>query len=915
MAIVAVVGVVLAHAGSPPSVADALAGAGARVDRVERVAGGTNIYVTFPASSSRDLAAHDTNAIADAAAREGRASRGFVRIFARFGDSAAYVPIGRAFDAPPPPPKKPFEAPREKSGPPGYGQPSPAGFLSGKSVFLSPGHGWYLNGSSWLTQRGNTNGLVEDFSNAEAVLQFLVPYFHNAGALVVTMRERDLNTNMSIVDNADPSVTLTGTWTTSTSTPGYYGSNYLAKAVAGSATATATFPAAIAEDGLYTVSVWYTGGSNRSTDARITVRHADGDSVFTHNMQRDGFTWRYLGRYYFRADDPVSRRSVVFTNQGSDTSKFVIVDAVRFGGGMDEDAGKPRWEMSGLYHAPFMGCDTCATSTVTTMPRYAAWENESWEDGVYISWHTNAPNPGTGTESYTYASGGYDAPFDGVAGSTALRDRIHAEMVADIRAGWDAGWTDRGKHTNWYGEINPSYNAETPGALFEIAFHDTASDAADLAEPEFRKLVARAVYQGAVRYFAVRDGVTPKFLPEPPESLAVTYDGADIVASWTAPPADGGGLAGDAATGYRFYLGTSGKGFGDALVVTQVAAAAAPPPRDGTLYYARASATNDGGESFPTETLAVSTGTGSRVLVVNGFDRIDSTMNVPESYYGGGTIDRGYLDRMNAYDYVIAHADALFAAGLEIDSASNEAVADGDVDLFDYPAVVWIAGEESFGDDTFDPDEQLLVADYLDAGGRLFVSGSEIGWDLWALGDSADREFFTDYLRAVYTNDSSGTGAVSASGIFAGIAPFAFDFDDYTIYAADWPDCVKAVGGGSTDMAYVGGTCSSGGGAAVVDDTGVFRIVYLGFPFETIYSITARRQVMSAAMDFLLESTTTSTTTTSTTTSTTIATTTSTTTSTTIATTTTTVATTTSSTGGSTTSSTATTTSSAGSTT
>ena len=774
-----------------------------------------------------------------------------VRVMVRDDRSQEHIPIGQWFQYPEFLPHKPYESRPGKSGPPGFGQPHANGFLSGKSIFLSPGHGWYYHDSSgaWLTQRGNTNGIVEDLSNAESVLQFLVPYFANSGAGVYTMREMDLNTETTVIDNLDAGFSTTGLWWSSSSTAGYYGSDYMVASVSLIETATATFTADVPADGLYHVYLWYTGGSNRSQDCRIRVHHADGESLVVQNLRRDGFTWKDLGRYYFRASDPPEKRKVVISNQGADPSTFVIADAVRFGGGLHAESGKPRWEMSGMYHATFMGCPQCVTNTVTTMPLYTQWEHEAgWEDGIYLSWHTNAPNPGTGTSSFAYASGGWDAPFNGVSGSLNLRAAIHNELIDDIRAGWDAGWSDRGQHTNWYGEINPNYNNETPGIVFEVAFHDTPDDAEQLKEPLFRQLAAKAVYQGTVRYFAVRDGLQPAFLPEPPREPTVQWDDGYFTVSWLAPDFDGGGLLGDPADGYRVYLGESGKGFGDAIVADKTFVSIPAFKGKADVTYFRFSATNAGGESFPTETLVASSGNGPRVLIVNGFDRIDKWANVPESYYGGGTIYRGTLARMNTYDYVIAHARAIAAAGVDFDSASSEAVISEAIDLAQYRAVVWISGEESTYGDSLNVDEQTLLADYLDGGGALFVSGSEIGWDLWELGDAADRDFYTDYLRAQYLADSSDIGDVTPSGMFSDTAPFLFDYDDYQIYAAYYPDCLAAYPDGSADMTYTG----TGLGAAVAADTGLFRVVYLGFPFETIYDPTAQDTIMDAAMDFLL---------------------------------------------------------------
>ncbi len=82
-----------------------------------------------------------------------------------------------------------------------------AGALSGRQIFLSQCHGWidYNTADAWETQRGITNGIVEDFVDPEGANAYLLRYLENAGATVWTLREADSNTNMVIVDSADGS--------------------------------------------------------------------------------------------------------------------------------------------------------------------------------------------------------------------------------------------------------------------------------------------------------------------------------------------------------------------------------------------------------------------------------------------------------------------------------------------------------------------------------------------------------------------------------------------------------------------------------------------------------------------------------------------------------------------------------------
>jgi len=777
-------------------------------------------------------------------------------------------PLDHFLPAPEPVPRKPgeevVEERLERTGqPPAQGQGRPQGYLSGKSIFVNPGHGWYYNSSlgRWATQRGNTHNIIEDLSNAEAVDTYLVHYLWNAGAGVYTCRERDVNPDKAVVDNGGDGYSETGSWTTATHS-GAFGGTYRRAVAEGAETAAATFTPTIPEAGFYHVSVWYVGSSSNVDDARITVRHTGGETAVTRNMEVDGYTWTYLGLFHFGAGASASAGSVVVSNLSAEAGDWVVADAVRFGGGTGAEtpfgepwgSGRPRFEEAGPYHAAYMGCDTCGSSTVTAMPRYAAWENESWEDSVYVSWHTNAPDPGTGTSSFAYASGGWDYPFNGVPGSLELRDSIHDELINDIRAGYDPGWVNRGTHTNWYGEVNPSYNNEMPGSLHEMAFHDTYSDALDLQNPVFRMIVARAVYQGIVKYFAERDG-DPGYtlLPEPPENLRVARNGSGTVTlAWDAPPSDSGdGLLGDPAAGYRVYRSADGLGFADGVDVsgggtTTYTDASVPA---GTVAYYRVTAVNAGGESFPTETLAVRVSVGETgILLVSGFDRMDHGLVVVEDDPNSTEpLHRGFVDRMNSYRYVIPYAGALAACGAAFDSCSDEAVTEGQVSLSGYGTVIWYCGEESTADRTFDAAAQALLQSFLAGGGNLFASGSEIGWDLDYRGNGPS--FYNNYLKADYAGDDAGTYDVfpAPGGIFDGNASFSFDDGSHGGYDAQYPDQLTPLGGATACLTYSGGL---GGTAGIQFDAGPFRLVHFGFPFETVTAASARSAIMADILDF-----------------------------------------------------------------
>jgi N-acetylmuramoyl-L-alanine amidase len=776
---------------------------------------------------------------------------------------------------------------RPVSQPPVEVKGRPQGALSGKTIYVSAGHGWWWNGSNWRTQRppypdastGYVGPIIEDHNNAEVVNQYLLRYLWNAGADVWTARERDLNTFEQVIDDGSSGFATSGSWETVGT--GGYAAHYLQTTTSLAATAAVTWttdpPPA---DGVYALYVWYVPGSDRAGDAHYTVYHAGGATGLTVDQRHHGHTWRYVGRFPLRAGE---RLTVSLSNQSATSGQVVVADAVRLGGGtFDSLAGiateapcapdKPWWETAARYHVQRLGVDPddyAYFNDVVARPFWARWEHaNTGDDAVYVSWHTNGLN---GHNTTFWGTSSFIHSYQPVTGSAALRDAIHNELVNDARAGWDPAWRDAGKGSMDAGELRELWDSDPanaiPGALIEIAYHDHVGDTDALKDPRFALLSARAVYQGMVKYFEARDGVDLTLLPEPPTHLTVRNGSTEasaelsralaevdgpgrVTLNWRASPTDGVGLVGDAAESYRVYTSRDGLGWdnGQAVVGTSYTFTGL---QENELIFVRVTAVNAGGESFPTPILAARTspdGVG-RVLLVDGFDRVDRYGLILENDPVEGTNARLFPDQINSFDYLIEHGEAV---SFPFDSAANEAVADGstelaevgDLSLTSYGVVDWILGEESSVDHTFDAAEQAAVAAYLNSGGALFVSGAEIGWDLVHKGNGP--AFYQTCLGADWVGDDAGTylATPTAGGIFAGLGSIEFREN----YDADYPDQLATRSGSIAALDYVGG----GGGVAAIqyDAGGCRRVVYLGFPFETI-AAPMRTAVMARVFDYL----------------------------------------------------------------
>ncbi len=724
--------------------------------------------------------------------------------------------------------------------------------LAGKTVYVSAGHGWQWNGSRWRTQRPPYQQIIEDHNNAEAVLQYLIPYLENAGATVVPVRERDRSLDRVIADNDNPALySDAGGWQTSGS-PGYGGTYRFVQTTTGAATAAAEWTLNVPRTGRYALYAWVRSGSNRPPDARYTIQHAGGTAEVRLDQRIRPETWRYLGTFPFYA----GVTTVTLDNHSVENGAYIVADALRLGGGFFDDlAGidttalsapdKPWWEVATFYYSQWMGM-AAPYGDVTARPIFSRWYHAGVdEDAVYISWHSNGYNGDNstiwGTVSYVHNGDSYPR----TAGSLELQQAVHDEIIQDLRAGWDANWRDLGKRQLNLGEVRLLWDSDPdnrmPGVLLELAYHDHVEDANALKEPRFNQLFARATYQGILHYFEERDGVDLVETPEPPTHLRVRNLGEGRVeVAWQPSPADGVGLRGDPATGYRLYTSPDGFAWGGPLAVSGLETTVEDLAEGETLYV-RVTAVNEGGESLPTETLGARVGDLAPLLIVNGYDKLNRYGLVEEIDPTEGYNLRMWLERMNERDYVTHHGEVVPAA-YAWESASNEAVADGFVDLADYRMVDWILGEESLEEDqTLNTDERLALEAFIEGGGALLISGSELAWNLV----SVDVDFLRETLHVGYVADDAATYDVTplSGGLFEGSNPLSFDAEEE--YDADSPDVLAPVGAAQAVLAY-----GTGGTAAVAWASGCNRTLVMGFPLETVRP-NAREGVMAQALAFL----------------------------------------------------------------
>jgi len=757
--------------------------------------------------------------------------------------------------------------------------PFRTGAMAGRRIVVSAGHGtrWDATNGVWSFQREITADLREDLHTNQIAIEQLIPMMERAGAEVLTVRERSFQTDELLLDNdggEEGGYSESGTWTTGGS-PGLDGGTYRYAALEPGAGASARWSFTVARSGWYPVYVWFLASEVRTRDAHYRIEHLGGlserrldqgglrvqtggspdlpppsDSVGVLNGR-----WHYLGTFPFAAG---ASAAVVLTNEGEDGSKVVIADAVRVGADQSgvtvggEGSGRPRWEEGAIVHLEAMGMPEWVLSNdVTTRPLYALYEGAD----AYFALHTNCCNS-TGTSTYTWypemwipeQSWGGDqgaawADTNLPPGTYAWSDAIHRSVIDAARM-WEPGWGDSGHLGANFGELRPIKNAwevdqaegveppvAVPAALMELAFHDAGSDPRLIRELGWRRDVARAMVNGMIRYFDGPDAMVP---PLPPAALAATSAERGVRIQWR--PADDPLETNAVPQAWRVYVSSIPGVFPPepALETTELETVVATEPCE--PIYVRVTGANAAGESLdgPTVGARQNAGAAPVVLWVDGIDRQVKTVRDP--------VDPVTIASIVGPALLEVGGDGTFAM------ATDDAVNAGLVNLADYAVVVWSLGESSRRDSTLDADARARLTAYLDGGGRLIVSGAELGWDLIAAPRDGSDAFMRDILGADYLADDANTNRIEPplDGPLAGMRPVSYGECTGDTWCVEYADVLGPVGDSAAVILQY-----EGGAGAAVESTAHGHTITAGFPIESVTDPEKRALLLRLLVEHL----------------------------------------------------------------
>ena len=827
--------------------------------------------------------------------------------------------------------------------------------LEGRNIVVWNSHGWYYSHEDdrWQWQRARLWGSVEDLLTSSMVIPYLVPMLENAGAGVYLPRERDIQINSAVVDpepgNDGAGVENFSKWENGGKgflnvAEGYDANvnpfllgGFIKKSTSKEEKAPLKYIPEIPETGEYAVYVSYgkdIQGKN-VRDAKYLVHHAGGTTSFTVDQTRGWGTWIYLGTFrFFKGKD--ATKGAVTVSDMSAFSGVVTSDAVRFGGGKGvvkragKTSGRPKFAEGARYYLQYAGApDTLVYSLQKDTDDYvddykSRGEYVNWLNGapagpnkqkdieglripvdLSMAWHTDAGILGGDSTVGTlmiYSSAGIDSTYFPNGRSRManrdLADIVQTQIADDISKLFDRKWTRR---EMWDANYAEAVRPNVPAILLELLSHQNFAEMKFFWQPHFKFTVARAIYKGMVRFLGSMHGNDYTFQPLPVSHFSVKLEGNNAVLSWQ--PENDPLESNAKAAGYVVYRRTGNGGFDNGRYTSTASFTDKNIPVGEVLSY-KVTAVNPGGESFPSEILAVGAGKEPKkeVLIVNAFDRLDAPATISEKGFEGFLfgVDEGvqygkdiaYIGEQvdfnrssefisndapgfgasrsnlegsviagNTFDYVALHGEALLGSGLSFSSTSDELFEDPNFNADQYKMIDVIGGEEKLSviklgiqpvitEDyrLFTPGMMKKLESFLSGGKALFISGAYVGTELEI--DSITSKFGTNVLKVKLGTKFATTGGdlfTTGKMTTAGTQKFTFNTEHSSqIYRVEAPQAVNPEKDGETLARYIENTNS-----AVVGYRGSHRSVVAGFPFETLLDQEKRTGFMRLVLQYL----------------------------------------------------------------
>lgn len=503
-----------------------------------------------------------------------------------------------------------------------------------------------------------------------------------------------------------------------------------------------------------------------------------------------------------------------------------------------------------------------------------------------------ANDSSVGTLGIYYTQGG-SSYEDGTPriNSRMLTDYLMRQITGDIRQTYDASWTRRSMWDKSYVEARVP---EVPTSLIELMSHQNFGDMQYGLDPGFRFLVGRAVYKAMARFMAERKDREVVIQPLPVHDFAITRASRGTYKLQWQPTPD---RLEPTAMPTEYIIQERREGEMGFHTIGKVKGTTFDVKvKDHAIHSFRIIAANEGGKSFPSETLAFREAPdGDKpVLIINGFTRVSAPAMVNEngragfdsreefgvpyirdiSFTGhqdefrrnsGNALGKGSDNQVaqiiagNTFDFPYIHGQAFAASGKGFVSASAGAVESGHVKLKNYDIVDLILGkqkESTVGTGkigwrfkTVPAALRKELRTYVEKGGDLLVSGMYVASDLTSSRSSQEDHDFAAQILGINPDEQTRVNSprIKLTGETGSRREFTYcNTLNEKMYIVDNPDMLLPIGEATLFMDFD----DNGRGAAVARKDGRSHVVTMSIPFESINNAADRVALMKTILSF-----------------------------------------------------------------
>ena len=730
---------------------------------------------------------------------------------------------------------------------------------------------------------------------------------------------------------------------------------------------TASWDVDMPEAGTFAIYVSYKSLPNSARDAVYTINSLAGSQEFKVDQTMGGGVWVYLGS--FQLAKGLNKNVVTLSNHSSDKKAVITADAIKVGGGKGNivrrvalptpeniaiaekngdtkylgkegidyqyvgSGDHPWFHIGSRYFLQWSGFPHQVYSTSNGINDYV---DDYRSRGEWVNWLAGGSEvlpgkPGLKIPvdvSFCLHTDAGTTPNDDIIGtlliycttkngqkfgkyengtprelSRQFSDIVMTEVVNDIRAKYEPKWTRRGMWDKSYYEARVP---EVPALLMELLSHQNFADMKYGLDPQFRFDVSRAIYKGIAKFIAKRDHRECVIQPLPVNSFAISQLSESLYMLNWEPTKDPLSTNADAKQYIVMeQIGLNG-GFKEIEVVDEPYCSVHID--DNEIHSYKIIAMNEGGRSFPSETLSVGVAKNSKgtVMVVNDFTRISG----PDWFESGKIAgfydnkDHGvpYMEQINylgaqfefrrhlpwrdddapgfgacrsnyetqniagnTFNYPSLHGAAIMNAGYSFVSSSAKAFESGTMDLSRYCTIDMILGKQKeiptgrgAKPSRFKAlTSQLMnvITNYTRGGGNVLMTGAYVGSDIWDKDNPAQNEvnFAKNVMgytwvdrQATLMGEAYSVPTVLKMSDNMGNLTF-YNTLNSDFYAVESPDAIKASDDrGATILRYKENNIPAG----IASNRYGYKTVVVGFPFETIKNETERNEFMQRVLNF-----------------------------------------------------------------